>query len=109
MKEFKMDQIYQLAKADPLVSMYLPEQTEQSKAKERIYCPRQFLFNSKSRSPFLYHFWSLVLNTLKPGYFDQQIKEAYELRKDQFVANSNKCIDIDEQMLKLIMNSNRAQ
>ena len=47
-----------------------------------------------------------VINTVKPGYFQQEITKALKDRKEKQALSQNKFIEMNEDMLKLITGSN---
>jgi hypothetical protein len=47
-----------------------------------------------------------VINTVKPGYFQQEITKALVDRKNKQALTQNKFISMNEEMLSLITNSN---
>ena len=47
-----------------------------------------------------------MINTLKPGSVEKKIKRAMKERKENHAVAHNKYIDVDNEMLDLIRNSN---
>ena len=72
-------------------------------ASESKVINRKFLFNVRTLLPTN----SLqVINTVKPQFFQLEIQKALIVRKNKQALTQNKFIEMNEQMLQLITNSN---
>jgi hypothetical protein len=47
-----------------------------------------------------------IINTVKPGYFQQEITKALKERKEKQALTQNKYITMNDEMLRLITSSN---
>ena len=100
--EFSCDRLYEQAIEDPEAKLYLPDAGADGKRN----ISRKFLFNGKllcSLTPDAF----LVIGTLRPNYFINEIQQAYKKRKEKHDTKTEQFIEMSAEMMQLVSASNQ--